>query len=45
MAFWFNSADWDPDYPKETVLSRPYWLDETEDTLKAFGEGVKFWKR
>ncbi|MCI5605226.1 MAG: glycoside hydrolase family 26 protein [Clostridia bacterium] len=41
MAFWFNSADWDPAYPKETVVSRPYWLDETEETLKAFGEGVK----
>ncbi len=41
MAFWFNSADWDPDYPKETVLSRPYWLDETPETLKAFGDNVK----
>ena len=41
MAFWFNSADWDPNYPKETVLSRPYWLDETPETLKAFGDNVK----
>ena len=41
MAFWFNSADWDPNYPKETVVSRPYWLDETEETLKAFGDRVK----
>lgn len=41
MAFWFNSADWDPDYPKETVISRPYWLDETEETLQTFGELVK----
>lgn len=40
MAFWFNSADYDPAYPKETVVSRPYWLDETEETLRAFGEGV-----
>ncbi len=41
MAFWFNSADWDPNYPKETVVSRPYWLDETDETLKAFGDRVK----
>lgn len=41
MAFWFNSADWDPNYPKETVVSRPYWLDETDETLKAFGNRVK----
>lgn len=41
MAFWFNSADWDPDYPKETVVSRPYWLDENDEVLKAFAEGVK----
>lgn len=41
MAFWFNSADWDPNFPKETVVSRPYWLDETDDTLKAFGKRVK----
>ncbi|MBQ7573485.1 MAG: hypothetical protein IJT23_04435 [Clostridia bacterium] len=41
MAFWFNSADWDPNYPKETVVSRPYWLDETDETLSAFGKRVK----
>lgn len=41
MAFWFNSADWDPNYPKETVVSRPYWLDENDEILKAFSEGVK----
>lgn len=40
MAFWFNSADYDPAYPKETVVSRPYWLDENEEVLKAFSEGV-----
>jgi beta-mannanase len=41
MAFWFNSADWDPAYPKETVVSRPYWLDENDEVLQAFAEGVK----
>lgn len=41
MAFWFNSADWDPSYPKETVISRPYWLDESDEVLKAFADGVK----
>lgn len=41
MAFWFNSADYDPAYPKETVVSRPYWLDENDEVLKAFSEGVK----
>lgn len=41
MAFWFNSADYDPSYPKETVVSRPYWLDENEEVLKAFSEGIK----
>ncbi len=41
MAFWFNSADWDPNFPKETVVSRPYWLDENDEVLNAFAEGVK----
>lgn len=41
MAFWFNSADWDPAYPKETVISRPYWLDENDKILAAFSKGVK----
>lgn len=45
MAFWFNSADWDPDYPKETVVSRPYWLDESPEILEAFAQGVKNLKK
>ncbi len=41
MAFWFNSADIDPrDETKQTV-ARPYWLNETPETAKAFSEGVK----
>ncbi len=41
MAFWYNNADWDPDYPKETVVSRPYWLDENDEILKTFGDRVR----
>ena len=41
MAFWFNSADIDPrDETKQTV-ARPYWLNETPETAKAFSEGLK----
>lgn len=35
-AVWFSSADYDGDIP-----ARPYWLDETEDTLSAFRQGLK----
>ncbi len=41
MAFWFNSADIDPrDETKQTV-ARPYWLNETPETAKAFSNGLK----
>lgn len=39
-AVWFNSCDWDPSYPKETVVSRQYRLDENQDTINAFKAGV-----
>lgn len=35
IAVWFSYADFDGDTP-----ARPYWLDETEDTLAAFRRGV-----
>lgn len=35
IAVWFSYADFDGDTP-----ARPYWLDETEDTLAAFREGL-----
>ncbi len=44
MAFWFNSADYDVKVSGEEVLARPYWLDENEETLKAFKEGLSEYK-
>lgn len=41
IAVWFSSADYDPDYPNNTVVSRPYWLDETAETLQAMADGLK----
>lgn len=41
MAFWFNSADYDLKYGKDVKPARPYWLDETEETLRAFKNGLK----
>lgn len=41
MAFWFNSADYDLKYGKDVKPARPYWLDETEETLNAFKNGLK----
>lgn len=34
-AVWFSSADYDGDVP-----ARPYWLDETPETLEAFKRGL-----
>ena len=36
-AVWFSSADYDTD----GTAARPYWLDETDDTLAAFRKGLK----
>lgn len=41
MAFWFNSADYDNSKGFETVVARPYWLDETPETTEAFARGLK----
>lgn len=40
IAVWFDYADYDfrPEY--KDVVSRPYWLDETEQTLEAFKNGL-----
>lgn len=35
IAVWFSSADYDGDIP-----ARPYWLDETPETLEAFRRGL-----
>ena len=36
LAFWFSFADFDD----EGNAARPYWLDETEETLNAFKRGL-----
>lgn len=36
-AVWFSYADYD----KNKVAARPYWLDETSETLKAFQNGIQ----
>ncbi len=41
IAVWFNSQDYDPREPFETVVSRQYRLDETQETIDAFKKGVK----
>jgi len=38
-AVWFSYADWDFRYPYGEVVARPYWLDETPETLEAFRRG------
>ena len=37
MAVWFSAADYD----ENGVAARPYWLDETQETLQAFKEGIQ----
>lgn len=37
---WFSFADYDPDVPGNTQVSRPYWLDETPESLEAFKNGL-----
>lgn len=41
MAFWFNSVDYDNSLGFEKVVARPYRLDETEETTRAFSAGLK----
>ena len=41
MAFWFNSADTDPRDETNQTIARPYWLNETPETTKAFSQGLK----
>ena len=40
MAFWFNSADIDPRDETQQTVARPYWLNETPETAKAFSDGL-----
>ena len=39
-AVWFSNADYDPAYENNTKVSRPYWLDETDETIEAFKKGI-----
>lgn len=41
MAFWFNSADVDTRDKTYQTIARPYWLNETPETAKAFSDGLK----
>lgn len=41
IAVWFSYADYDGDPDMGAPVARPYWLDETPETLAAFAEGVK----
>lgn len=37
VAVWFSAADYDD----KGNVARPYWLDETQETLDAFKKGIK----
>lgn len=39
VAVWFSYADFDTREGKNGAVARPYWLDETPDTLAAFARG------
>ena len=40
IAVWFSAADYD----ENGVAARPYWLDETDETLNAFKQGIQKYK-
>lgn len=44
MALWWSSADYDMREATYKTLARPYFLDETEETTKAFREGIAEYK-
>lgn len=39
-AVWFSAADYDPAFKNSPTVARPYWLDETPETLNAFKNGL-----
>ncbi len=41
IAVWFSCADYDTREEFNGAVARPYWLDETDETLNAFAKGVK----
>lgn len=44
MALWWSSADYDMREATYKTLARPYFLDETEETTRAFREGIAEYK-
>lgn len=43
-AVWFSSYDLDTRPGRENIVSRPYWLDENEDSVNAFIKGLYNYK-
>jgi hypothetical protein len=43
MALWWSSADYDLRNGGK-VLARPYWLDQTDETVEAFRKGIAEYK-
>lgn len=44
IAVWFSYADFEVHNDDEKIVSRPYWLDETTETISEFKEGLKKFK-
>ncbi|OGO87015.1 MAG: hypothetical protein A2Y15_07550 [Clostridiales bacterium GWF2_36_10] len=41
VAIWYSYADYDTRYNRVKIPARPLWLEEREEYLRAFAEGVK----
>lgn len=41
IAVWFSFADYDFRHDKNGQVARPYWLDETPETIEEFKKGLK----
>lgn len=41
IAVWFSYADYDTRYNRDKIPARPMWLEEREEYLNAFADGVK----
>lgn len=45
IAVWFSYADFKVHNDEEKIVSRPYWLDETEETVNEFKKGLKNYRQ
>ena len=45
IAVWFSYADFKVHNDEEKIVSRPYWLDETEETVNEFRKGLKNYRQ